>query len=293
MEGRVIKLLAGYYFVQAGATLLRCRGRGKLRLLDETPCVGDLVEVVALDAGEGVVEAILPRLNMLERPLVANVSQVVVVAAMTSPEPNLALVDRVLVAAEAFALQGVVFLNKADLRVRKELRDIYEKADYRVIEGSLAGSDELGELLEVLRGHTSVLAGQSGVGKSSLVMRLRPELDLAVGEVSAKTRHGRHTTRHVELYYLPTYDAYIADTPGFSRFDLPKGLSSHNLAGFFPEMRFAREQCRFGNDCRHVSEPGCEVRTGILPRGEMALERYESYLALLEEIRQQERNQYK
>lgn len=293
MVGRVIRLLAGYYFVQTESALLRCRARGKLRLAEETPVVGDLVEVSALNESEGVVGRILPRRNLLERPLVANVSQVVVVAAMTSPEPNLILVDRVLVAAEVLGLKGVVFFNKTDLHQREELRGIYEKAGYRVILGSLTCAPAPSELLDVLCGQTSVLAGQSGVGKSSLVRLLCPELDLAVGEVSAKTRQGRHTTRHVELHYLAECEAFVADTPGFSRLDLPEGLTTYNLAEYFPEMHGAREHCRFGGDCRHRGEPGCAVQEKLLPSKAMAPERYKSYLALLEEVRQQERSRYK
>lgn len=293
MTGRVIKLLAGYYFVQTGSALLRCRARGKLRLQEETPVVGDLVEVSALNDGEGVVLSILPRRNLLARPRIANVSQVVVVAAMTSPDPNLILVDRVLVAAEVLGLKGAVFFSKTDLHQREELRGIYEKAGYRVILGSLTCAHVPAELLDVLRGQTSVLAGQSGVGKSSLVRLLCPELDLAVGEVSAKTRQGKHTTRHVELHYLSECEAFVADTPGFSRLDLPEGLSTYNLAEYFPEMRSAREHCRFGGDCRHSGEPGCAVQERLLPSGAMAPERYRSYLALLAEVRQQERSRYK
>ena len=293
MEGRVIKLLAGYYFVQTGSALLRCRARGKLRLQEETPVVGDLVEVSALNDGEGVVLCILPRRNLLARPRIANVSQVVVVAAMTAPDPNLILVDRVLVAAEVLGLKGVVFFSKTDLHQREELRGIYEKAGYRVILGSLKCAPVPAALLDVLRGQTSVLAGQSGVGKSSLVRLLCPEFDLAVGEVSAKTRQGKHTTRHVELHYLSECEAFVADTPGFSRLDLAEGLSTYNLAECFPEMRSAREHCRFGGDCRHSGEPGCAVQERLLPSGAMAPERYRSYLALLAEVRQQERSRYK
>ncbi|MBT9133325.1 MAG: Small ribosomal subunit biogenesis GTPase RsgA [Firmicutes bacterium] len=293
MVGRVVRLLAGYYFVQVGPALLRCRARGRLRLQEDTPCVGDMVEVTALGEGEGVVQSILPRRNVLERPLVANVSQVVVVAAMTSPEPNLILVDRVLVAAEVLGLRGIVFFNKTDLQQRGELRGIYEKAGYSVILGSLTCEDAPSELLDVLRGQTSVLAGQSGVGKSSLVRILCPQSNPPVGEISAKTRHGRHTTRHVELHYLPDYEAFVADTPGFSRLDLPEGLTSLNLAEYFPEMRSARERCRFGGDCRHSGEPGCEVKGVLLPSCAIAPERYKSYLAFLEEVRLQERSRYK
>jgi len=291
--GRIIRLLAGYYFVQTGSDLLRCRARGRLRLSEDTPCVGDLVEVTALGGGEGVVENILPRRNVLERPLVANVSQVIVVAAMTAPEPNLILVDRILVAAEALKLRGVIFFNKTDLQRREELKGMYETAGYLVILGSLTCGNVPSELLDALRGQISVLAGQSGVGKSSLIRRLCPETKPVVGDVSAKTRHGRHTTRHVELHYLPDYDAYVADTPGFSRMDLPLGLNSQTLAEHFPEMRLARERCRFGGDCQHSGEPGCAVHSQLLPSRAIAPERYKRYLALLDEVRQHERRRYK
>lgn len=292
MVGRVIRLLAGFYFVHVENMELRCRARGKFRIKEETPVVGDLVVVSDLGDGEGVVDFILPRSNLLERPPVANITQVVVVAAMTSPEPNLALVDRVLVAVEALGVGGAVFFNKADLSNRPGLSSIYEKAGYQVVEGSLTHLDDLSPLFEVLRGHTTVLAGQSGVGKSSLVKRLRPELAVGVGEVSARTQHGRHTTRHVELIFVPQYEAYVADTPGFSRFDLPLGLSQLALAELFPEMRNQRDKCRFGHDCRHQGEPGCAVKEA-LAAGDMSSERYQSYITLLEEVKQQERSQYK
>lgn len=292
MVGRVIRLLAGFYFVHVDDRELRCRARGKFRIKDETPVVGDLVEVSDLGDGEGVVDSILPRTNLLERPPVANITQVVVVAAMTSPEPNLALVDRVLVAAEALGIRGAVFFNKADLSNRPRLRTIYEKAGYQVVEGSLTSHENMSSLFEVLRGQTTVLAGQSGVGKSSLVKRLRPELSVGVGEVSSRTQHGKHTTRHVELIFVPEYDAYLADTPGFSRFDLPSGLTQLTLAELFPEMRDQRDDCRFGHDCRHQGEPGCAVREA-LSCGDISPERYQSYIALLDEIKQQERSQYK
>lgn len=292
MVGRVIRLLAGFYFVQTENGVFRCRARGKLRNAEAQPFVGDFVEVSTLSDDEGVVDTVLPRLNILERPTVANITQVVVVAALTSPEPNISLIDRILVCAEQLELRAVILLNKTDLLERDDLSSIYRKVGYHVVEASVKYGEDLTPLYAELRNQTSVLAGQSGVGKSSLLNRLRPELGLRLGEVSNKTQHGRHTTRHVELIFVPEYNAYIADTPGFSRLDLPPNLDSQHVSDLFPEMRSVREQCRFAFDCRHHNEPGCAVKA-LVAEGAVPLQRYNSYLTLLEEVRQAERSQYK
>lgn len=292
MTGRIVRLLAGYYFVQSGESELRCRARGKLRTRDENPCVGDMVEFTMLSADEGVVDRVLPRMNVLERPTVANITQVVVVAALTSPEPNIDLMDRILVAAESLSLRGVICLNKSDLSTRTDIRRIYQSTGYTVVEVSMKYGDDLTPLFVELSGQTSVLAGQSGVGKSSLIDRLLPELGVRLGDVSARTQHGRHTTRHVELIYVPEWTAYVADTPGFSRLDLPASVSSHYLSELFPEMRPLRKECRFSFDCHHHNEPGCAVKARV-QEGIIAKERYASYLSLLEELKSLERSQYK
>jgi len=292
LVGRIISLLAGFYFVQTEDKVLRCRARGKLRTTEEQPQVGDFVEVSSLTDEEGVVDKVLPRTNLLERPTVANITQVVVVAALTSPEPNTSLIDRILVSAEQLQLRSVICFNKADLSERRDIATVYQSVGYRVVEVSIKYGDDLTPLFMELANHTSVLAGQSGVGKSSLLKRMRPELGIRLGEVSHKTQHGRHTTRHVELIYVPEYNAYIADTPGFSRLNLPPGLSSQHVSDLFPEMRRVREQCRFAYDCRHHNEPNCAVKA-LVSEGKIPVERYQSYLALFEEVKQAERSQYK
>lgn len=292
MVGRIIKLLAGFYFVQIEGTVLRCRARGKLRAGEAQPWVGDYVEISQLSHEEGVVEKLLPRTNLLERPTVANITQVVVMASVASPLPNLSLIDRILVSAEQLNLRAVICFNKSDLSERPDIPAIYEPAGYRVVAVSVKFGEDLEPLFAELANQTSVLAGQSGVGKSSLIDRLMPELALRLGEVSSKSQLGRHTTRHVELIYVPEYKAFIADTPGFSRLDLPTSVSSQDISDLFPEMRAVRDRCRFAYDCKHHNEPGCAVKS-LVQDGKIATERYNSYLTLYEEVKQAERSKYK
>jgi len=292
LQGRIIRLLAGFYFVQLGDREVRCRARGKLRHQSESPCVGDYVKISLLEDGEGVIDAVMQRKNVLERPFVANITQVVVVCAATRPLPNLVLVDRILVAAEHLGVAGVVVVNKCDLESGDTVKRLYTQAGYPVVSLALVGEGDVLPLLAALRGHTSVLAGQSGVGKSSLIKYLCPEREVSIGEVNMRKGFGRHTTRHVELIYMPEWDSYVVDTPGFSKFDLPLELSSRALADYFREMRGLREHCKFGHDCRHQDEPECRVRQEVLA-GIISAERYQSYVMLLGELKERERSQYK
>jgi len=290
--GRVIRLLAGFYFVQLADREVRCRARGRLRLDQGGPCVGDMVEIAILPDGEGVITEVLPRRNLLERPPVANVTQVLVVCAAAAPPPNLPLIDRVLVAAEWLGLSAVVVVNKCDLDTREDVSDIYRKAGYLAPVISLSERKNTEQLYNALCGHTTVLAGQSGVGKSSVLKHLCPARNVGIGEVNMRKGYGRHTTRHVELIFVPKFDAFVVDTPGFSKLELPAGLSSLALADCFLEMRGQRDLCRFGYDCRHLGEPDCAVKRKV-ETGDISLERYESYVSLLNELFERERSQYK
>lgn len=295
ITGRVIKLLAGFYFVQLPDTVIRCRARGRLKNLEpaEAPVVGDMVEVEIIGEGEGVVNAVLPRTNLLQRPTVSNITQMVVVASFSSPDPNQLLLDRLLVAAEHLELRAVLCFNKLDLvQSLGALPDMYRNVGYTVLTVSLQQEGDLKPFFAELRGHVSVLAGQSGVGKSSVINWIKPGLELSVGTVSDKSQLGKHTTRHVELIHISDWDAYVVDTPGFSKLELPENLHSRDLSDYFPEMRPLRSGCRFGFDCRHHNEPGCAV-LAALGRGDVARMRYDNYLLLFEELVSREKNQYK
>lgn len=291
-RGRVLKLLAGFYFVDLPDGLVRCRARGKLRSMEEAPAVGDMVVVELINEEEGTLMEILPRRNFLDRPAVANIDQLVVMASFAAPDPNRLLLDRLLVTGEHLGLRIVLCINKADLRDDPDLAEPYKAAGYPVVQLSLTEDDDLTLLYRELQGRVSVLAGQSGVGKSSLLRRMKPGLEIVVGKVSDKSRLGRHTTRHVELIHVLEWNAYIVDTPGFSRLDLPADMKSVALSDYYPEMEPLRAHCRFTYDCSHRNEPGCRVKAGVAA-GEISQLRYDNYLMLFAELSERERSQYR
>jgi len=268
-----------------------CRARGRLRQEDVKPIVGDRVRCELLSPDTGVVTEILPRRNSLDRPLVANVDQVLVMAAASEPTPNLALIDRLLVTAEYLGLRAVLGINKADLAVADEAMDLqklYQSIGYPSFLFSLRTKMGLAELKAQLEGRVTVMAGQSGVGKSSLLNTLVEWPVAETGEVSHRRGMGRHTTKHVELLPLPApIEGFLVDTPGFSRLQLPEGLLAAELSWYFPEMRpFA--DCRFGSSCMHLEEPGCGVKEA-LASGLIAQSRYNSYQQLYGELWERER----
>ena len=282
-EGIIVKGIGGVYEVETQEGRLQCTLRGRLRLEVERVLVGDRVEVSLSGGSTGVVERILPRRSELVRPPVANIDQVLVVFAVQKPLPNLVLLDRILVQAELMDLACVVVFNKADLDPARaeELRSLYAAIPYRTIVTSTRTSQGLEDLREAIQGKISVLAGPSGVGKSSLLNALNPQLQLEIGEVSAKVQRGRHTTRRVEL--LAFDQGYVADTPGFSQLHLEAGQEQQErLQLAFPEFDRYRGACRF-RSCLHRSEPGCAVLAAV-EAGEIAPSRHGHYLLFLEEV---------
>ncbi len=302
-QGRVIRARTGFYDVQHGDILLRCTLRGTLkrrrrsetgrRIYADPVAVGDQVIFTQLDAEEGVVEEILPRKTKfsrqyagkqddIEQVIVANADQIVIVGSTRMPPLNFRTLDRFLILAEAGDMEAAICLNKMDLVDTAEREEFtttftnYEKLGYRVIYTSIHSSESLDAFRHVLKDQFSVIVGASGVGKSSLLNAIQPDLGLRIGEVGLKTEKGRHTTTLVELFLLEI-GGEVADTPGIREVGL-WGVDTENLEYYFPEMEPYLGTCKF-NDCAHVAEPNCGIQDAVAS-GEIHAERYRSYVVL-------------
>ena len=282
--GRILRALSGFYDVKTPEGLITCRGRGSLRKEHQTPLTGDMVEIT-MEKGKGMVEKILPRRNCFVRPAVANVDALVVFAANVNPVTEPFLIDRVAAIAGDQEVEVILCVNKCDLDPALDLVRIYRNAGFPVIQASAETGQGVEELRSRLQGKLTAFTGNTGVGKSSMLNRLCPELGLATGEVSEKLGRGRHTTRHVQLYQLDT-DTYVADTPGFSSFDTDQMdmILKENLQYAFPDFGPYVGKCQF-HDCSHLQEPGCAVREAM-EAGKVEPTRYESYRKLYEKASQ-------
>lgn len=282
--GRIIRSISGFYDVQIPGKVISCRARGILRKESNSPLTGDMVEIT-VEKGKGMVEKILPRRNSFVRPAVANVDALVVFAANVNPITEPFLIDRVAAIAGDQEVPVYLCVNKCDLDPAHDLVRIYEHAGFPVICTSAETGEGVEQLRQLLTGKLTAFTGNSGVGKSSILNRLCPELELPTGEVSEKLGRGRHTTRHVELYSLGE-DTYVADTPGFSSFDTDQMdvILKENLQYAFPDFGRYLSDCQF-RDCSHRREPGCAVRAA-LEAGHIEKTRYDSYLKLYEKASQ-------
>ncbi len=284
MTGRIIRSLSGFYEVQTPSGAVTCRARGHFRKEGITPLTGDLVEI-SVTGNKGMVERLLPRKNSFIRPAVANLDALVIFCANVNPVTEPFLIDRVAAIAGNQGVPVMLCVNKTDLDPAHNLTGIYRQAGFTVI----ATSAETGLGVEELRGAISgkfvAFTGNSGVGKSSILNCLLPELKLPVGEVSEKLGRGRHTTRHVEIYRLDE-DTFVADTPGFSSFDTDRMeiILKENLQYAFPDFGPYVGKCRF-HDCAHLKEPECAV-TEALREGKIQLSRYDSYVRLYEKAKE-------
>ena len=291
MKGKIIKGIAGFYYVHDGRSkIYECKAKGVFRNRNIKPLVGDDVEFMVLDEKEGTgnIDAILPRKNKLIRPAVSNVDQAVVVFAVTEPLPNLNLLDRFLVMMERQEIPVIICFNKIDLSGGKEieeLRAIYGPAGYTLHFISTYEAAGLEKLHELIAGKTTVLAGPSGVGKSSITNFLQPEARMETGVVSEKIKRGKHTTRHSELFFVEN-GTYMMDTPGFSSMYI-EDLEPNELKDYFPEFSEYEEECRFLG-CIHVGEKVCGVKTAVAD-GKISRSRYDNYLLLYQELKDKRR----
>ena len=291
MKGKIIRAISGFYYVQAGRDLWTCKAKGVFRNLGLKPMVGDDVEIEALfpERLEGNLIRVLTRRNVLIRPAAANIDQALIVFAVREPDPSFNLLDRFLICMGMQKIPTVIYLNKMDLDKNGEggkYREIYETAGYRVITGSSGSEMTQTEIRRELRGKTTVLAGPSGVGKSSLTNYLFREAGMEVGELSEKIKRGKQTTRHTELFTIEE-NTYILDTPGFTSLYV-QGVPSGELRTYFDEFEEAGRNCRFLS-CSHVNEPFglCGVKQAV-QEGRISPMRYENYCQIYKEVKENE-----
>jgi len=285
-EGKIIKALSGFYYVFSGDETYQCRGRGVFRKNKVTPLVGDEVVFQIENENEGYILEVKDRKNELVRPPIANVDQAILVFSAIEPDFSSSLLDRFLVLVEFNQIKPIICLTKMDLTNEDEYKKIqtyandYRKAGYDVLLTSSRTDEGIKDLFPFLKGEISVFAGQSGVGKSSLLNALNPDLDLKTNDISSHLGRGKHTTRHVEL--ISVGEGLVADTPGFSSLEFID-IEAEDLNYCFPEIQEKSENCKF-RGCLHVSEPKCAVKTAA-EAGEIPDYRYENYKMFLQEIK--------
>ncbi len=282
LQGVIEKGIGGFYYVNTQSGVIECRAKGIFRKMGITPLVGDKVKVeLNSDNKTGVIAVIFDRRNTLVRPAVSNVTQMMAVASLESPKPNTYVLDKLIASAEYAGLRVSLCFNKSDLCENSILPEVYKSAGFEVVVVSAAENINIEKIKELLKDEITVFAGNSGVGKSSILNRIMCEERFETGSVSDKTERGRHTTRHSELVRLP-FGGYIIDTPGFSSFELEEVLPEE-LAGLFREFKNHLDTCRF-LDCRHINEPDCAVRDA-LKNGFISPSRHESYVLLYDEVK--------
>ena len=294
MTGKIVKGIAGFYYVKVAESVIYvCKAKGLFRKEGIKPLPGDDVEIEVTHEQdmEANIIRILPRRNELIRPAAANVDQALLIFALEDPKPNEAILDRFLIRMEQMELPAVVCFNKTDLAdpsLEEKWVAIYRDAGYDTFSCSAKYREGLDTIMDVLRGKTTVIAGPSGVGKSSLINIIAPDAEMETGITSKKLGRGKHTTRHSELFEV-CENTYIFDTPGFTSFETAQ-VEKEDLRMYFPEFTAYEGKCRF-NGCVHVNEPGCAVKDAV-ENGRIHKERYESYCQIFEELKEAEKHKY-
>ena len=285
MEGIIVKGIGGFYYVETAEGLYECKARGLFRKQKMTPLAGDRCKISAMPDMTGYIEEICPRKNAFVRPPVANVDKMFIVCAASSPDPLPILIDKLSVVALKESIQPEIVINKMDISTEETetLADTYRKAGFNVHTVSAEKGEGIEQIKNELGDKISVFAGCSGVGKSSILNKLLPDLNQKIGGVSEKIKRGKHTTREVSLIKLPG-GGYIADTPGFSELEIAEltDVEQQELFAFFPEIERQTGECNF-RDCRHINEPGCGVKKA-LEEGKIAQSRYESYKEIFKQL---------
>ena len=292
MQGKIIKGIAGFYYVDSHDGVFQCKAKGIFRNKSIKPLVGDNVEfeITHEEDKEGNITEILERDNELIRPAVANIDQAMIVFALKAPNPNVNLLDKLLVCMEYQNIETIICFNKTDIADKdfaEDLASIYRNAGYKVLFTSATENEGVEEVKKALKGKSTVFAGPSGVGKSSMLNAIKEDAVMETGDISEKIGRGKHTTRHSEIFKTDD-DTYVFDTPGFGSLFIP-GMTKERLEDCFPEFSLYTNECRFIG-CAHINEPDCAVKEA-LEENKIAESRYESYKAFYEELKEQE-NKY-
>lgn len=283
MDGLIIKGIGGFYYVKTSEGVFQAKGRGVFKKEGIVLAVGDEVSIDVLPDGDAVISSVKERKNHFVRPPIANVDSIVVVLAAAKPKPNFTLIDKFLIMAEKHGIEPVICINKCDLIPQEEvdsMAEIYSNA-YSVVKTSSVTGQGIDELVSLISGKKVAFAGPSGVGKSSITNKIIPEANMETGGISQKTKRGKHTTRHVEIFET-LQGGLLFDTPGFTSFEI-LDAEEDELKELYPEIARYTGMCRFDN-CRHLKEPGCAVRDAV-EKGEINSKRYDSYLFHMDEIK--------
>ncbi len=283
IDGIILKGIGGFYYVEAANTIYECKARGIFRKKNNSPLAGDNVRISIPSEGFPAIEEIYPRRNSLKRPPLANIDTLVIVCSTIDPTPNTIVIDKMTAAAVDNDIEPVIVISKSDLKSGTKLADIYRKSGFRVFEYSSNDINSALEIRPIFKDKITAFAGNSGVGKSTLLNTLYPQLSLDTGEISEKLGRGRHTTRTVELYKLD--GGYIADTPGFSTVDIERFnmIEKDNIQYCFPEFKDYLTMCKF-TSCSHTCEKGCCIIDAV-NRGEIPESRHKSYVAMYNEVK--------
>lgn len=283
ISGIIIKSTGGFYYVEVADVVYECKARGIFRKRNNSPRVGDIVNISVPDDGYCSIDEIQPRKNSLKRPPLANIDILVIVVSTVEPAPNYLVIDKMTAAAVDNGIEPVVVVSKSDLKPGKELLSVYNKAGIKAFSYSSDNKASIEAVKDYLKGKVSAFTGNSGVGKSTLLNALYPELDLETGEISEKLGRGRHTTRTVELFKIG--DGYVADTPGFSTVDLERYnmIDKENIMFCFPEFKEYLTSCQF-TSCSHTCEKGCEIIKAV-NEGKISESRHQSYVAMYNEVK--------